>query len=593
MKASDYIIEFLVKHKIDHVFGYIGGNNAHIMDSIDKHKDIEMVNCIHEQGAGFAAEGYARSTGKIGVATATSGPGATNLITPIASCFYDSTPVVFITGQVNTYECKNAAECENNAPVRQIGFQETDIVSVAKAITKYAVLIDNIHNLRYELEKAVYLAEVGRKGPVLIDIPIDIQYQDINFEEEKSFHDSECDKIFPIEKEMDDKIETVAELINNSMRPVILVGGGTRLSDAELELYSLLIRTNIPVVCTLLGKDVVKDSYQYNLGFIGAYGNRCASLTLANSDLLIILGARLDARQTGRQTSTFAREAKIVQVDIDKHELSRKIKADLSINADIKIFLAKLNSKAFNLNIETWQNKVVSYKDTYSSLYTIDKKEKMPNKIISLISQHTRAGDIICADVGLNQMWTAQTFAVKEEQRLLFSGGLGSMGCALPTAIGAVLGTGKRVVVIAGDGGFQMNIQELEVLRRRNLPIKIFIMNNAFLGMVRQMQAEFLNQNYIGTQNDYSVPPFKGIGQAYGINSHEVSDMDDIAAIIKSSLQNDECELVDILLSDSKHLVEPRLAGNRPMEDMAPFLDREELNAQMVIKPLPPLCKDK
>ena len=592
MKASDYIIEFLVKLNIDKVFGYVGGNNAHIMDSIDKHNNIEMVNCIHEQGAGFAAEGYARATGKIGAATATSGPGATNLITPIASCFYDSVPAVFITGQVNTYECKNALECENNAPVRQIGFQETDIVNVIKPITKYAVLVDNIHNLRYELEKAVYFSMEGRKGPVLIDIPIDIQYKDIDFEAEKSFYDSELYRASLKEKEAGVEVETIAELINNSQRPVILVGGGTRISGAEAELNSLLTKTNIPVVYTLLGKDLVKDSYKYNLGFIGAYGNRCASLTLANSDLLIILGARLDARQTGRQTSSFAREAKIVQVDIDKHELNRKIKIDYSVNADIKSFIEKLNTKALNTDIDVWQSKVLSYKDRYSSLYTIDGKEKMPNKIISLISQYARAGDIICADVGLNQMWTAQSFAVKKEQRVLFSGGLGSMGCALPTAIGATLGGGKRAIVIAGDGGFQMNIQELEVLKRRNLPIKIFIMNNTFLGMVRQMQSEFLNDNYIGTQYDYSVPQFKNVGEAYGIKSHAVSEISEIEVVIKASLETDESELVDIQLSDCKHLVEPRLAGNRPMEDMAPFLDREELKEQMVIKPLPPLCQD-
>lgn len=432
MKVSDYIIEFLVKHNIDKVFGYIGGNNAHIMDSIDNHENIEMVNAIHEQGAGFAAEGYARATGKIGVATATSGPGATNLITPIASCFYDSVPAIFITGQVNTYECKNASECENNAPVRQIGFQETDIVSVVKPITKYAVLIDNIHDLKYELEKAVYLSEEGRKGPVLIDIPIDLQYKDINFDEEKSFYGSEIHKESPIEKDMDDEIETIAKLINDAKRPVILVGGGARISDVELELNALLRKTNIPLVYTLMGKDIIKESYTYNLGFIGAYGNRCA----------------------------------------------------------------------------------------------------------------------------------------------------------LPTAIGAVLGSGKRAIVIVGDGGFQMNIQELEVIKRRKLPIKIFIMNNAFLGMVRQMQTEFLNKNYIGTQNDYSVPNFKHIGDAYDIKSHEVSNMDDIENIIKVSLENDECELIDIQLSESKHLVEPRLAGNRPMEDMSPFLDREEFKKQMVIKPL-------
>ena len=587
MKVSDYIIEFLVKHNIDKVFGYIGGNNAHIMDSIDNHKNIEMVNSMHEQGAGFAAEGYARVTGKIGVATATSGPGATNLITPIASCFYDSVPVLFITGQVNTYECKNASECENNAPVRQIGFQETDIVSVVKPITKYAVLIDNIHDLRYELEKAAYLSEEGRKGPVLIDIPIDLQYKDMNFDEEKSFYESETYKVFQRDKDIaDEKVETVAHLINDAKRPVILVGGGARISDVELELNALLRKTHIPIVYTLMGKDIVKSSYRYNLGFIGAYGNRCASLTLANSDLLIILGSRLDARQTGRQTATFAREAKIIQVDIDSHELNRKIKVDIAFNADVKSFLDQLNTKVVNTDIESWQKKVLSYKEKYSSLYTIDKKEKMPNKIISLISQYSRPGDIVCVDVGLHQMWTAQSFEVKEEQRLLFSGGLGAMGFALPTSIGAALGSGKRAIVIVGDGGFQMNIQELEVLRRRNLPIKIFIMNNAFLGMVRQMQTEFLNKNYIGTQHDYSVPDFKSIGDAYGIKSHEVSDMDIIENIIKVSLKNDECELIDIHLSESKHLVEPRLVGNRPMEDMSPFLEREEFKQQMVIKPL-------
>lgn len=587
MKVSDYIIEFLVKHNIDKVFGYIGGNNAHIMDSIDNHKDIEMVNTIHEQGAGFAAEGYARITARIGIATATSGPGATNLITPIASCFYDSVPTVFITGQVNTYECKNASDCENNAPVRQIGFQETDIVSVVKPITKYAVLIDNINDLKYELEKAFFIAQEGRKGPVLIDIPIDLQYKDIDFDEERSFYDSESYKAFQKDNDIDDQeINTVAHLINNAKRPVILVGGGARISDVELELNALLSQTNIPLVYTLMGKDIIKESYTYNLEFIGAYGNRCASLTLANSDLLIILGSRLDARQTGRQTKTFAREANIIQVDIDRHELNRKIKADISINADIKSFLDKLNTKVLDPDIESWQEKVLSYKEKYSSLYTIDKKVKMPNKIISLISQYSRPGDIVCVDVGLHQMWAAQSFEVKDEQRLLFSGGLGAMGCALPNAIGATLGSGKRAIVIVGDGGFQMNIQELEVLRRRNLPIKIFIMNNAFLGMVRQMQTEFLNKNYIGTQNDYSVPHFKDIGEAYGIKSHEVSDMDAIETRIKTSLQNDESELIDIQLSDSKHLVEPRLAGNRPMEDMAPFLDREEFTKQMVIKPL-------
>ncbi len=585
MKVSDYIIECLVQKSITKVYGYIGGNNAHIMDSIENHSDIEMVNTIHEQGAGFAAEGYARTSGNIGVATATSGPGATNLITPIASCFYDSVPAIFITGQVNTYECKSASECENNAPVRQIGFQEADIVAMTKPITKYAVLVDSIHDIRYELEKALFISTEGRKGPVLIDIPIDLQYKDINPDEKRSFYGSSEHRSYEAKDTFSkDNIEKVATLINQAKRPVILLGGGIRTAGAKDELKTLLKNTNIPVVYSLMGKDSIEASYKYNLGFIGAYGNRCASLTLANSDLLIILGARLDARQMGRQTKTFAREATIVQVDIDKHEINRKVKVDVAILSDIKGFLEQLNSKKLTPMIKRWHEKVLTYKVSYSSLCTIKDEEKMPNKIISLISQYSKQGDQVCVDVGLHQMWTAQSFEVKEGQRILFSGGLGAMGCALPTAIGATMGAKSRSIVIAGDGGFQMNIQELEVLRRRGLPIKIFVMNNAFLGMVRQMQTEFLNKNYIGTQNDYSVPNYKNVAEAYGIKSYTVSKMSEIEAIIKTSLSNDECELIDIHLSDNKHLVEPRLAGNKPMEDMAPFLEKDELESHMVIK---------
>jgi acetolactate synthase-1/2/3 large subunit len=584
MKVSDYIAALLAQNGIDKVFGYIGGNNAHIMDSIDRHAQMEMVNTLHEQGAGFAAEGYARITGRLGAATATSGPGATNLITPMASCFYDSVPVVFITGQVNTYECKNAAGCEDNAPVRQIGFQEADIVAMVKPITKYAVLVDDLHDVRYELEKALYLAQEGRKGPVLIDIPIDLQYKDFEPLEESSFYGSDQFLALQQETEYDErKIQEIAKLINSSKRPVVLIGGGVRTAGAETELTAFLEKTNIPVTYSLMGKDLVTESYRYNLGFIGAYGTRHANLTLANADLLLILGSRLDARQVGRQTSTFARAATIIQVDIDKHELGRKIKPHIPIRTDVKLFLQALNEQALKADIAPWQEKVLAYKSQYPVLATLEGKEKMPNKIIALISQYSRPNDIISVDVGLHQMWSAQSFAIKEGQRILFSGGLGAMGFALPTAIGASLGTGKRVIVIAGDGGFQMNIQELELLHRRKLPVKIFIMNNAFLGMVRQMQDEFLGQNYVGTQYDYSMPNFKKVAEVYGIISHEVSRMDKMEETIAAALANDACELVDIHLCEDKHLVEPRMAGNRPMEDMRPFLERDALKTQMMI----------
>ncbi len=584
MKVSDYIIEFLVEKKIDKAFHYIG-KNAHLCDSIDKNKAIENVFTLHEQSAGFAAEAYARVTGKTGVASTTSGPGATNLVTAIGSCFFDSVPTMFITGQVNTYECKNASECENNAPVRQIGFQETDIVSIVKPITKHAVLIDDLRNLRYELEKAYFLSQEGRKGPVLIDLPLNLTYRDYSPETEKSFYDSETYKKASEEKYIgDDTIEKAVELIANSSRPVILIGGGARMSDVESELMTLLNKTNIPIVYSLMGKDLIKTDYKYNLGFIGSYGNRYANLTLANSDLLIVLGSRLDARQTGREITTFAREAKIIHVDLDEYEMGRRMKIDLLIHADVKNFINKLNTKNIDVKIESWLKKVLSYKERYSSLYTIDKKEKIPNKIIDHISKHLKTDDIICIDVGINQMWAAQSLEITGEQRALFSGGMGAMGFALPAAIGATLATGKRAIVIVGDGGFQINIQELEIIKRRQLPIKIFIMNNALLGMVSLMQNTHLDKNLIGTKDDYSVPNFKNIGNAYGIKSHEASSPQDIYELIKMSLDNDNSEIIDIQLDESKDLVEPTIAAGRSMEDMLPFLSRAELEEHMIVK---------
>lgn len=589
MKVSDYIIDFLAQQSIDKVFGYIGGNNAHILDSLDKHKAIEMVNTIHEQGAGFSAEGYARVTGKTGVATTTSGPGATNLITPIASCFFDSVPAIFITGQVNTHECKYASGCIDNAPVRQIGFQEADIVGITKPITKYATLIDNIRDLRYKIEKAAYLAQEGRKGPVLIDIPLNLQYQDFSPDEEKSFYDSKTyQTILKTEEDLcsESDLEIITDLINRSKRPVVLVGGGIRISGANAELNIFLSETNIPIVYSLMGKDSVEESYLYNLGFIGSFGNRYANITLANSDLLIILGSRLDARQTGTQSSTFAREATIIQIDIDRHEVDRKIKTELQIQSDLNSFMKKLNRQKLKPDIKEWQKIVLNYKEKFSSLYTIDKKEKLPNKVVSLISLYAKPNDIICVDVGLHQMWVAQSFNVKKGQRLLFSGGLGAMGCALPTAIGATLGTNQRSIVIVGDGGFQMNIQELEIIKRRKLPIKIFILNNYGLGMVMQIQNEYLNEHHVGTKIDYSVPNFEAVGNAYGIKSHKVSETNKIKNIIQNSLQNDESEIIDIQLGESEYLLEPGLVGNKPMEDMLPFMDRDEFESLMLIKPV-------
>ncbi len=576
-KVSDYVIDFLLEHKIDKVFGYIGGAVAHFYHSIDKNENVEIVNCINEQGAAFAAEGYARITGKSGVTFATSGPGATNLITSIGSCYFDSVPTLFITGQVNTYEYKY------DKPLRQVGFQETDIVSIVKPIVKYAVMIDDIQNIRYELEKAYFLSQNGRKGPVLVDIPMNIQRSEIDIKGLNSFFDSEEYKNY--DKINNYHVYDVTEMLNNSKRPVVLVGGGVRISNAHNELLRFLKKHNLPVVYSLMGKDAISEEYEYNMGLIGAYGNRYGNLALANSDLILVVGSRLDTRQTGTSLDSFAREAKIIQIDIDKYELGSKIKVDLKIHSDVKEFLAKINTQSLKIDINDWLIHLNMYKNKFKSTESIDKHQKIPNIIVSKIAKFL-SNEAICVDVGQHQMWVAQSLNIKDDQRVLFSGGMGAMGFALPAAIGACIASKKRTIVIAGDGGIQMNIQELEVIKRRNLPIKIFVLNNKNLGMVRQFQELYFDKKYLGTVDDYSVPNFEKIAQAYGIKSRTINDIKNIEIELKDIFSNTYPELINIELSIQMTTVEPKLIVNKPIEDMHPFIEKDELNSLMIVKPL-------
>ncbi|MDD3008369.1 MAG: thiamine pyrophosphate-binding protein [Arcobacter sp.] len=579
IKISDYIIEFLLSKNINKTFGYIGGAIAHIYHSIDKYKEMEIINCIHEQGAGFAAEGYARITGKSGVAFATSGPGATNLITPIGSCYFDSVPTMFITGQVNTYEYKY------DKPVRQIGFQETDIVSIIKPIVKYAVMVDKVEDIRYELEKAYYLSQEGRKGPVLVDIPMNIQRTEVDISSLKSFFDS--NEYFELENNKKEKknIDEFINLLKESKRPIVLIGGGVRLSNANVELLNYVEKYNIPVVYSLMGKDAISEDYKYNLGLIGSYGNRYGNLALANSDLILVLGSRLDTRQTGTSLDTFAREAKIIQVDVDKNELGSKIKIDIEINYDVKDFIVTLNKYEINIDTTEWLKKLKEYKNKFSSTVGIDNNLKIPNYVVSIISKYLQDEDI-CVDVGQHQMWTAQSLNIKATQRVLFSGGMGAMGFALPASIGACIGSNKRTVVIAGDGGIQMNIQELEVINRRKLPIKIFVLNNKNLGMVRQFQELYFDKKYLGTIDDYSVPNFVDITKAYGIKARKIDNISKLEIELKDIFSSNDPELINIELPVEMTTVEPKLIVNKPIEDMHPFISKDELSSLMIIKPL-------
>ena len=569
MKASDYIVSFLIEQNIPYVFGYIGGMVTHLVDSLYRLDQIEMVNTIQEQGAGFAADGYARVTGKVGVAIATSGPGATNLLTPIADCFFDSIPAVFITGNVNTFEYRKYPN------IRQTGFQETDIVSIVKPITKYAVMVDKIENLRYEFEKAFYLAQQGRKGPVLIDLPMNIQRSEFDFNNAKSFIAEKS------ENNTDIKIDNALDILKSANFPIILVGHGVRLSKATSYLRDFLQKQKIPVVESLLGLDSVPSNYEYNLGLIGTYGNRYANIALTMSDVILVLGSRLDIRQIGADVSVFSNKT-IIQVDIDEHELACDNLNKITINLSISNFFEKIKDKALNLNIKKWQDKVSELKRLYPSTKNIDGSVNIQNKIVNDLGEFLKSDDVICADVGQNQLWTAQSSVIKENTRFLTSGGFGSMGFALPSAIGAAI-SGKRAVVISGDGGFQMNIQELEVINRRKLPVKIVIMNNHGLGMVRQFQEAYFEGRNPSTIEDYSAPDFKQVAQAYKIKAYNKKPEDLTSDFWSEFFADDSAGLVNVLLEQKTQIV-PKVLYGHTIDDMHPFLTQEELDKVKRIK---------
>ncbi|KRE75414.1 thiamine pyrophosphate-binding protein [Paenibacillus sp. Soil750] len=582
MKLSDYVVDVIAKEGVSHVFEFIGGAIVHILDSISNRDDIECVSVRHEQAGAFAAEAYARINGKLGVAMATSGPGALNLLTGIGSCYFDSVPCLFITGQVNTYEYKF------DRPVRQIGFQETDIVSVARPLTKYAELVTDPNRIRYSLEKAVFLAQSGRPGPVLLDIPMNLQRTDIEPEILESFFDSnEYKQIIQQSNSLNSKmLDEIKEVIANSKRPVILAGGGIRAANASKNLEQLSLITGIPVVTSLMGIDAISHSNSLNFGMIGSYGNRYSNLVLANCDLLIILGSRLDSRQTGTRPDTFARGALKIHVDIDENELNAKVKVNYAIHHDVNEFLISLNEKLsqdkfIKLDLSNWYETFKTFKNKYPT-YSAETKINViePNRFIEFLSSKCKDGDIISLDVGQHQMWASQSFRLKPKQRLLNSGGMGAMGFSLPAAIGATLSSGQDAIVIAGDGGFQVNIQELDTIVRLNLPIKIFVLNNSCLGMVRQFQDIYFNGRQQSTM--YQNPDFVEIARAYGIVAYNVNNMEEAKEIIPNVMSTTGPVFVEVKL-EKDTAVNPKLVVNRPIEDMYPHLEREELKEIMLI----------
>lgn len=555
MKVSDYVVSFLADHGVKHAFGYPGGMVTHLMDSFEKYRDrIQAHVSYHEQGAAFEACGYAQAGGKLGVAYATSGPGATNLVTGIANAFFDSIPVLFISCQVNVNEMKGILR------VRQRGFQETDIVSIVKSITKYAVCVTEATQIRLELERALYEATNGRRGPVLLDIPMNVFRETIESEQ--------LPKFFPVSSEgVNYNLEQIIRLLSSASRPVLLIGNGIKSAGTIDNAISTIAKYNVPIVSTMLAVDIV-GGIENGYGFIGAYGSRTANFIVAKSDLVITVGTRLDIRQVGVKRENFAPNAKILRFDIDEGELSYRVHNDeVQVCTDVETAMSLLDR---TLGLQKVQRNEWMDVCRKISVKLQGMDQGTYNTMVRQISERVPENAQIVTDVGQNQVWIAQSFRVKRGQRFFTSGGHGTMGYSLPAAIGCYYATGKPTYSFNGDGGFQMNMQELQFISRDNLPIKIIIFNNHALGMIRHFQELYFESRYVQTteQGGYSVPDFLSISRAYSIPYYRM-DADNIP----SSFSENKAGIFEVDINENTY-VYPKLEFGKTNQDQEPLIDR-------------------
>ena len=559
---ADIVAAFIAKQEVPAVFMLSGGMIAFLIDSVAQLGITPIINTRHEQSAGFAAEGATRVAGRSAVAMGTSGPGATNLLTAVASSFFDSIPTVFITGQVNQSEFKKSEK------QRQNGFQELNIVKMAAGITKYTVEINSDSDLEAELRKCWAMAHEGRPGPVLLDIPIDVQ-QEVITVEESSFSKVGANGKTVETVETDLQIMELVKSIQACERPLFLLGGGIRASHATTLIRELVTKWRIPAVFSLMGVDVLESSSPFRIGMIGSYGNRWANRALANADLVIALGTRLDVRQTGSDLANFTNGKKIFRVDIDPSELEGRIRAEISVQADLQSFLHAALKVLPEFSFSSWLNEIREEELKFPQEFEqTEVLELNPNELMKWISSISTNINGYCIDVGQHQMWSAQSLQISTNQRFLTSGGLGAMGFALPSAIGAAIAKPGRWVVISGDGSTQLSIAELETISHYNLPITICIINNNQHGMVAQFQEENMDGRYIGTRVGYSAPDFSSVAKSYGIQAIRIENTVDLrsAAAAFSNLSAGPLVLEFVISANAKAL--PKMSSGNSIQDL-------------------------
>lgn len=573
MNNAEYTARWLEARGITHVFELIGGMITFMLDALERTTDIQIVSMHHEQGASFAAEGWARIKGLPGVAMATSGPGATNLITAIGSCYFDSVPAIFITGQVNRHEQKG------DRPIRQLGFQETDIVSMVRPVTKAAWLVNDPAELPAILDEAFRVSTSGRPGPVLVDIPMDVQRFALPEQAVISSPSVTSPKQDSAKREA--FLEELRIALDEAERPLILAGGGIRSGRAGQAFRDFVDRLGIPVVHSLMAVDVLPYSHPLRCGLIGSYGNRWANLALAQSDLVVVLGSRLDIRQTGSDLEGFRGTRRFFHVDCETGELNHRVQGCTTLEDELGPFLEAAVGlwKPSRLVSAEWLGLLESLRAEWPDTSELkDATGINPNAFLCELSAATSWAKGYVTDVGQHQMWAAQSLRLGDDQRFLTSGGMGAMGFGLPAAIGAAMATGP-IVLIAGDGGFQLNIQELQTIRRNKLPVKIVILNNRCHGMVRQFQESYFDERYQSTLWGYDTPSFVAVAKAYGIPAAAAGTPEEVVRVLtEMAADPSEPYLVEIAL-DTKTNAYPKMAFGRTFGEMEPLSKPLEMEA--------------
>ncbi|MBN1405360.1 MAG: biosynthetic-type acetolactate synthase large subunit [Candidatus Omnitrophica bacterium] len=556
LTGAKILTESLAREKVEVMFGYPGGVVLPIFDALYD-SPIRFILPRHEQAAAHAADGYARATGKVGVCLATSGPGATNLVTGIATAYMDSVPMVAITGQVKTNLIGSDA------------FQEADITGITRPITKHNYLVKNVKDLAMTIKEAFYIARTGRPGPVLIDLPVDVVMQEAEFEYPENINIRTYNPTYQAHL---GQVKKAAKLIKASKKPIVYVGGGVIIAGASGELSEFIRKTNIHVTTTLMGLGAFPQTDPLSLGMLGMHGTAYANHAIMESDLIIAIGARFDDRVTGR-LDHFAPGAKIIHIDIDPSSVSKNVKVEVPIVGDAKDALAKLNKIIQPPDIEHWNGQIDAWKKKYPLAYKNDTQTIKPQYVVEQIYEATKGDAIICTEVGQNQMWAAQYYKFKKPRTWISSGGLGTMGYGFPAAIGAQIGCPEKTVFdIAGDGSIQMNIQELATVAVNKLPVKVAVLNNSCLGMVRQWQELFYKKRYSHTRFKSGCPDFVKMAQAYGIAGMMITKKEEVRKSIDEALKIDGPVFLNFIVEEEENVFPMVPAGeaiNRMIEGMA------------------------